>query len=229
MAGNTVKEQLELAIALIPKEFLQTVYMVFASGAIAIVFGLFLAILLVLTRPTGIKQSRRLYLILELLVNIGRSIPFAILIVAMIPITRWIVGTSIGTTATIVPLTIAAIPFVARIFENSFTEVKTELIEAALVMGASTRQIIEKVYLPEALPSLIQGSTLTIVNLVGYSAMAGLVGGGGLGKIAIQYGYQRFNGFLMVLTLIILVLFVQIVQMIGNWTYHSILRKRGLA
>lgn len=228
MAGSSLKDQLELAWQLIPKELLQTIYMVFASTILAIIAGLFLAILLILTKPNGLKKSPKLYLILELFVNIGRSVPFAILIVAVIPLTRWIVGTSIGTTATIVPLTIAAIPFIARVFESAFTEVEKEMIDAAIVMGASTRQIVEKVYLPEALPSLVQGVTLTIVNLVGYSAMAGLVGGGGLGKIAIQYGYQRFNGFLMMITLIVLVILVQIVQSTGNWIHRKILLKRGL-
>lgn len=228
MARSSLNEQIDLALALIPNELLQTIYMVFASTFLSVIIGLVLAILLLLTRPYGLKESSKFYFVLELLVNIGRSIPFAILIVAIIPLTRWIVGTSIGTTATIVPLTIAAIPFVARIFETSFLEVDKKLVDAAIVMGASTKQIVAKVYLPEALPSLIQGITLTLVNLVGYSAMAGLVGGGGLGKIAIQYGYQRFNGFLMVVTLIVLVLLVQIVQSTGNWIHRKILTKRGL-
>ena len=162
------------------------------------------------------KERPLLNQMLGMLVNIGRSIPFAILIVAIFPITRFIVGTSIGTTASIVPLTLAAAPFMARVVEGALRQIDPNIIEAALVMGSTTRQIVRKVYLPEALPALIDGITLTVVNLIGFSAMAGLVGGGGLGKVAIQYGYQRFNGFLMIVTLILLLVLVACVQWLGG-------------
>jgi D-methionine transport system permease protein len=218
---------LGLAFTLLPKELLNTCYMVFSSGLLALLLGIPLGVALILTRKGGLKESKILYKALSFCVDIGRSVPFAILIVAMIPVTRVIMGTSIGTTASILPLTVAAIPFVARIVELSLSEIDIHLIEAALVMGSTTRQIVTKLYLPEALPSLVSGTTLTLVNLVGYSAMAGLVGGGGLGKIAIQYGYQRFNGFLMFTTLLLLVLLVMGIQMVGNKIVHHILSRRG--
>jgi D-methionine transport system permease protein len=147
--------------------------------------------------------------------------------VALIPLTRWIVGTSLGTTASIVPLTIAAAPFIARLVESSLKEVDRPILEASIVMGSSSWQIITKVLLPEALPSLISAITLTAVNLIGYSAMAGLVGGGGLGQVAVQYGYNRFNTFIMVVTVILLILLVQIVQWIGGSIAAAISKKRG--
>lgn len=218
---------LEFALKILPKEFFNTCYMVFVSGFFSFLIGVPIGIILILTRKGGLKASVFLYNVLSLLVNIGRSLPFAILIIAMIPLTRLIVGTSIGTTASIVPLTLAAIPFVARIVEMALSEVDDHLIEAALVMGSTTKQMVMKLYLPEAMPSLVTGMTLTLVNLVGYSAMAGLVGGGGLGKIAIQYGYQRFNGFLMFSTLLLLVLLVIVLQMIGNKIAYFISSSRG--
>jgi len=220
---------LELAWRLIPKELLNTLYMVSASALFSFILGLPLGILLNVSAPGGVAQNKWLYKLIGVLVNVGRAIPFAILIVAIFPFTRWIVGTSIGTTAAIVPLTIAATPFIARLVESALMDVSDELVEAAQVMGASLRQLVCKVFLPEALPTIIRGVTLTVINLIGYSAMAGLVGGGGLGKIAIQYGYQRFNGFLMGLTVIILVLLVEVVQALGNRLTDMILKKRGLA
>lgn len=219
---------LDLALRLIPIELLNTLYMVFVAGFFATLIGLPLGIWLSVTSKEGLAPHRFWHTSLGILVNIGRSIPFAILIVAIFPFTRLIVGTSIGTTAAIVPLTLAAAPFFARIVESALQEVDQTLVEAALVMGSTKRQIVRKVLLPEALPSLIKGLTLTLVNLVGYSAMAGLVGGGGLGKIAIQYGYQRFNGFLMLVTLIILLLLVELIQWIGQGIAYGINRKRGL-
>ena len=201
--------------------------MVAISTLFAVLIGLPIGVILTITDKGHIKESAGLYKVLETIVNIGRSFPFAILMVALIPLTRWLVGTSLGTTASIVPLTIAAAPFVARLIETSLKEVDHHLLEAAVVMGSNTWQIINKVLLQEALPSIVSGITLTIVNLIGYSAMAGLVGGGGLGQVAIQYGYNRFNTFIMVVTVILLILLVQGVQWIGNAVAKSILRKRG--
>lgn len=202
-------------------ETLNTIYMVFASAFFAFLIGLPLGIIL------SVTKSKTLYRFLGAIVNIGRSIPFAILMIALIPFTRMIVGTSIGTTASIVPLTIAAAPFIARLIESALRGVNHELIEAAVVMGASKRQIIKKVLLPEALPEIVSAITLTVVSLIGYSAMAGLVGGGGLGKVAIQYGYQRFNPILMLETIAILVIFVELVEWLGKKIVKSIYRKRG--
>jgi D-methionine transport system permease protein len=220
-------ENLQLMLRLIPLQLLNTLYMVFASSLFSLIIGLPLGVLLMITSPGSIKANTPLYSLLETVVNIGRSFPFAILMVALIPFTRWLVGTSLGTTASIVPLTVAAIPFVARLVETSLKEVDSHLIEAATVMGCSTWQIITKVLLAESLPSLVSGFTLTIVNLVGYSAMAGLVGGGGLGQVAIQYGYNRFNAPVMVVTVILLIVLVQAIQWVGAKVSKSILSKRG--
>lgn len=217
----------ELALQLLPLQFGNTLYMVFVSAFFALLLGLPLGIVLTITDKGHVKENKSLYKILETIVNIGRSFPFAILMVALIPVTRWIVGSSLGTTASIVPLTVAAAPFVARLIETSLKEVDPHLLEAAIVMGSSTRQIITKVLLPEALPSVLSGITLTLVNLIGYSAMAGLVGGGGLGQVAIQYGYNRFNTFIMMVTVFLLILIVQTVQWLGKAAVTSILKKRG--
>jgi D-methionine transport system permease protein len=204
--------------------------MVTVSTLIALLFGLPLGVILTITDRGHLKENLWLHQILGSIVNIGRSFPFAILMVALIPLTRWIVGTSLGTTASIVPLSIAAIPFMARLVEASLKEVDKGIIEAAIVMGSTPWQIISKVLIPESLPSLILAVTTTIINLIGYSAMAGTMGGGGLGKIAIQYGYQRFNVFLMVVTVIILIILVQVIQSLGHaWTRHlNLKRGKGL-
>ncbi|NMB38093.1 MAG: ABC transporter permease [Firmicutes bacterium] len=195
---------------------LETLYMVGVSVIIAEVIGLPLGILMVTSEEGHILENFWLNKILSFIVNVGRSIPFIILLVAIIPFTRFVVGTSIGTAAAIVPLTVAAIPFAARVVESSLKEVDSGVVEAALSMGASPWQIIVKVLLPEALPGLILGFTLTAVNLVGYSAMAGTIGGGGLGDLAIRFGYQRFRGDVMLYTVIILVVLVQALQMLGD-------------
>jgi D-methionine transport system permease protein len=220
-------ENIDLAFFLLPLQLWNTVYMVLASAFFAVLIGLPIGIVLTISDKGHITENLKLYKILETLVNIGRSFPFAILMVALIPVTRWIVGTSLGTTASIVPLTIAAAPFIARLVEISLKEVDRNILEAALVMGSHTRHIIAKVLLPESLPSIVQGITLTVVNLIGYSAMAGLVGGGGLGQVAIQYGYNRFNTFIMTVTVILLIVLVQIIQWIGNGIAHRIVKKRG--
>lgn len=222
-----LQENLHLAWRLIPIELWNTIYMVTVSTFLGWLIGLPLGIFLILTKERGLKQNLKVYSLLGTVVDIGRAIPFAILMVALIPFTRWIIGTSIGTTAAIVPLAIATAPFVARLVEGALTEVDSSLVEAATVMGAYPRQVITKVLIPEALPSLISGLTLSLINVIAYSAMAGFVGGGGLGKIAIQYGYQRFNGFLMLLTLVLLLLLVGCVQWIGNKAREKIERRRG--
>ncbi|NNM43988.1 MAG: ABC transporter permease [Chlamydiae bacterium] len=220
-------ENYQLALELLPKEFLNTLYMVFTSTFFALVLGLPLGILLSLTDKGQCRENIPLYKFLETIVNIGRSFPFAILMIAIIPFTRWLVGTSLGTTASIVPLSLAAAPFVARVVESSLKDVDRHTIEASLVMGVNLPQLIFKVLLPESFSSLLSGITLTMINLVGYSAMAGLIGGGGLGKIAIQYGYQRFNPFLMSATVILLIILVQVMQWVGNSLVKKIDKTHG--
>jgi D-methionine transport system permease protein len=222
-------DQLSLAIKLLPIELWNTIYMVLVATFFALVLGLPLGIILTITDHGNLKPFPLIHKLLGTLVNIGRSFPFAILMVALIPFTRWVIGTSLGTTAAIVPLAIAAAPFIARLVENALKEVDRQIVEAAVVMGSSTFQIILKILLPEALPSLILGMTLTIVNVIGYSAMAGLVGGGGLGKVAIQYGYNRFDPFIMITTVVLLIILVQGVQWQGNALAKKITRKRGKA
>ena len=195
---------------------LETLYMVGVSLLIAVVFGLPLGIFTVITRRGHIAANLIINKILDAIINIGRSIPFIILMVAIIPFTRKLVGTSIGTTAAIVPLAVAAIPFVGRIVESAMLEISPGVIEAARSMGATPLQIIMKVLLPESLPGLILGITLTAINLIGYSAMAGAIGGGGLGDIAIRYGYQRFRVSIMIATVLVLILLVEIIQWTGN-------------
>jgi D-methionine transport system permease protein len=219
--------QLLLALSIIPIEFWNTLYMVFCSAVFATLFGIPLGVILTITDKGHLKENRYLHEILGWIVNMGRSFPFAILMVALIPFTRFIVGTSLGTTASIIPLTIAAIPFLARLTEASLKEIDKGIIEAALVMGSTPLQIILKILLPEALASIVLGMTTTLINLVGYSAMAGTMGGGGLGKVAIQYGYQRFNPLLMTITVILLILLVQAIQAIGQAIARNINRKRG--
>lgn len=217
----------DLAWNLLPLQLWNTLYMVFVAGFFALLLGLPLGIILTITDKGHIKEHAVIYRILEAIVNVGRSFPFAILMVALIPLTRVIVGTSLGTTASIVPLAIAAAPFIARLVETSLKEIDCQILEASIVMGSSTWQIITKVLLPEAMPSLVSAVTSMIVNLIGYSAMAGLVGGGGLGQVAIQYGYNRFNTFIMVATVILLILLVQIIQWTGGSIAAMITKKRG--
>ena len=190
----------------------QTVYMVFFSTLFASILGFILGIVVTVTSPKGLKPNKIIYNVLDLIINVLRSFPFIILIVFIIPLTRAIVGTPIGEAAAIVPLTIAAAPFVARIIESSLKEVDSGVIEAAKSFGASNTQIIFKVMLKEAVPSIISGLTLTIINIIGYSAMAGSVGAGGLGKVAISYGYQRYQTDVMIVTVIILIIMVQGLQ-----------------
>lgn len=193
-----------------------TLYMTLVSTLIAYLLGLPMGITLVVTAPGGLKPGRVIYKILDVTVNIVRSIPFLILLMLIIPFTRLIVGKSYGATATIVPLALAAAPFVARLVESSLLEVDHGVIEAAQSMGASLWTIIWKVLLAEARTSLIVGCTISLGTILGYSAMAGVVGGGGLGDIAIRYGYYRYQADIMIVTVILLVALVQILQMIGT-------------
>ena len=218
----------DLALHLLPLQLWNTIYMVFGSMFFALLIGLPISVILTLTDKGGIRPNMTIYKILESIVNIGRSFPFAILMVAVIPLTRWVVGTSLGTTASIVPLTLAAAPYVARVVEVALKQVDRHILEAAIVMGSSPWQIITKVLFPEALPTIVSGLTIAIVNLIGYSAMAGLVGGGGLGQVAIQYGYQRFNTPIMLSTVALLILLVQAIQWAGHSMTKRILRTRGL-
>lgn len=195
---------------------LTTLYMVGVSTLLTVLFGLPLGVLLVVSDSKGLSPKPALNKILGVVVNLTRSLPFIILLVVLIPFTRWIAGTSIGPTAAIVPLTIAAVPFFARVTESALREVPSGLVEAAQAMGSSEWQIVSKVYIPEALPGLVLGVALTLINLLGYSAMAGAVGGGGLGDLAIRYGYQRFETEVMLVTVVLLVLFVQMVQSLGD-------------
>lgn len=195
----------------------ETLFMVSVSTLIAAIIGIPLGITLVTTSKGHILENRAINQLLGTIVNIIRSIPFIILMVAIIPLTRLIAGTSIGTTAACVPLTIVAIPFLSRLVETSIRDVDFGLVEAAESMGASPLQIIRKVLLPEALPTIINNITVLIVNLIGASAMAGAIGGGGLGDIAIRYGYQRFQADVMLATIIILVIGVNLIQACGDF------------
>lgn len=194
---------------------LQTLYMTLASTLISYVLGIPMGVILVACDKDGIKPLPVLHKILDIVVNITRSIPFLILLIAVLPITRFITGTTIGSNATIVPLVMAAAPFIARMVESSLREVDNGLIEASLSMGASPFQVIRKVLLPEAKPSLIVGAAISTTTILGYSAMAGIVGGGGLGDIAIRYGYYRYENGIMIVTVVLLVLVVQVFQEIG--------------
>ncbi|PJE79787.1 D-methionine transport system permease protein MetI [invertebrate metagenome] len=194
----------------------ETVYMVLVSGFFSCLIGIPVGMGLYVTGPGRIQENTVLYQIVGAIVNAGRSVPFIILMVAVIPLTRLLTGTSIGTTAAIVPLTLSAIPFLARLIESVLDKVPKGVIESALSMGASARQVIIYVLWPEALYGIIQSVTVMLVMLVGYSAMAGAVGGGGLGDLGIRYGYQRFDGVMMLATVIVLIALVQVLQSVGN-------------
>ena len=203
-------------INMLVKSLGETCYMVMIAAVLATLIDLPLGIILTVTRPGHILENTGINHILGAIVNAVRSTPFIILMVAIIPLTRIIVGTSIGTTAAIVPLTISAAPYIARIIESSLLEVDPGVIEAAQSVGASPFQIIWKVLIPEALHSIVLGVTLAMISLIGASAMAGALGGGGLGDLAIRYGYQRFQADTMIATVIVLIALVQIVQSLGN-------------
>lgn len=210
---------------LLLKSLAETLYMLSISAILAAIVGIPLGILLVVTEKNNILSCAMINKPLSFLINMVRSIPFIILMVAIIPFTRLVAGTSIGTTAAIVPLTLAAIPYTARLVETSIREIPSGLIEAAKSMGASPVQIIRKVLIPEALPSVIQNITVVIVTLIGSSAMAGTIGGGGLGDLAIRYGYQRFQADIMIATILVLIVIVQLIQWIGNLLSRNVNKK----
>lgn len=208
---------------------IETLYMLFVSMFIALLIGIPVGISLYMTQKKGLSENLMYNKIIDIiLVNITRSIPFVILIVLLIPLSRLLLGKSYGTTAFIIPLSIGTAPFVSRIIENSLNEVDKGLVEAAISMGASTKDIILKVLIPEALPSMIDGITLTLISLVGYTAIAGIIGGGGLGNLAIIEGYQRGNLKLMYSSTLVLIIMVQIIQFIGTRIVNTIREKRGL-
>ncbi len=215
-----------LELELMIPALIETIIMVFFSTLISVILGLPLGVLLFLTEKGGIWEKPKLNSVLGTIVNILRSFPFLILMIAIIPFTRLIVGTTTGTAAIIVPLSISAFPFVGRIVESSLREVSPGLIEAAQSMGSTTFEIIKKVLIPEALPSIVSGITLTIINLIGYSAMAGAIGAGGLGDLAMRYGYYRYEIKIMVISVVVIILLVQIIQVIGNKISISIINKR---
>lgn len=200
----------------------QTLYMVFGSTLFSVILGFVPAIILVLTAPDGLKPNKVIYQVLDFIVNTFRSFPFIILLILVIPVTRAIVGTSLGSTAAIVPLTISAIPFVASVIESALRSVDPGLIEAAKSFGASDMQIIVHVYFKEAFPSILSGIILTMISIIGYTAMAGSVGGGGLGDVAIRRGYQAYNLNYLFVTSLILIVIVQIIQNIGNYLYKKL-------
>jgi D-methionine transport system permease protein len=216
-------------IGLLLDATLETLVMVGVSSALAAVLGLPLGVVLVVTGPHHVLENAAVHRVLGAVVNAARSTPFIILLVAIIPFTRLVVGTSLGTAAAIVPLTVAAIPFVARLSEAALREVDHGLVEAAQAMGATPAQIVTKVLVPEALPGLVAGLTITVVNLIGYSAMAGAVGGGGLGDMGIRYGYQRFLPEVMLLVVVVLVVLVQGVQSVGDLAARRLDRRRRRA
>ena len=201
---------------------LETLYMVFFSTAFALLLGFPFGILLVITKENGLWEHLKFHQVLETSINILRSFPFIILMIVLFPLSRVITGTTIGSTAAIVPLAIGTAPFVARMIEGALLEVDSGLIEASESMGASNWTIIRKVMIPEATSSLINGITITIISLIGYSSMAGAIGAGGLGDLAIRYGYQRFQIDLMCYAIVILLIIVQATQWIGNWFINQL-------
>lgn len=205
---------------------LETLYMVGLAALLTVLIGLPLGVLLFISRRHGLVPMPRLNALLGALVNTGRSLPFIVLLIALIPFTRLLIGTTLGSTAAIVPITIGAFPFFARLTENALDEVDSGRIEAVLSMGGNTWHVISKALLPEALPALLAGITLTVVMLIGFSSMAGVIGGGGLGDLAIRYGYQRFNDQIMVATVVTLVIMVQGVQMTGDRLVRALAHRR---
>ncbi|OCP60262.1 methionine ABC transporter permease [Vibrio parahaemolyticus] len=216
MSFNTIFEWLSLNSKLLLGATWETIYMVAVAGVVGFAVGIPLGVILHITKKGGLLENTKLNGILGAVVNVGRSVPFLVLMVAIIPVTKMLVGTFIGTTAAIVPLTIGAIPFVARLIEGALLEVPAGLVEAAQSMGATPTQIITKVLLPEAMPIIVNSVTITLVTLVSYSAMAGTVGGGGLGDVAIRYGFHRYDITIMAVTVVMLIVLVQIIQSIGD-------------
>lgn len=207
---------MERLISIIGPAIPQTLIMVFASTLISIILGLPLGIILTISQKDGLYQNTKLYTILDKIINVLRSFPFIILVIVVFPLSRIIVGKAYGTAAMIIPLSISAAPFVARLMEGYFNQIDKGIIEAAKSMGSTNMEIIRRVLIPEAMPMIVNGITMTLINVVGYSAMAGAIGGGGLGDIAIRYGYQMREEEILWATVILIIIIVQIVQVLGN-------------
>ena len=205
---------------------LETLYMVFFSTIFSLLIGFPIGVLLVVTKEGNIMERPKLNKVLEIVINTLRSFPFIILMICLFPLSRIIVGTTIGSTAAIVPLSISAAPFVARMIEGALNEVDKGLIEASSSMGASNSTIIWKVMIPETMPHIIHGITVTVISLIGFSAMAGTIGAGGLGDLAIRFGYQRFKTDIMIYSVIVIILLVQVLQSLGNYLVERIKKKR---
>jgi D-methionine transport system permease protein len=221
---NELYNTLLKLLGLMPKPLGETLYMVTAATVFSVLLGTPLGVITAISEENHIWPHKYLNKVLNLLINITRSLPFIILMIVVFPLSKLLVGKRIGTTAAIVPLTIAAIPFVARLVETSVKELSWGIIEAALSMGANSRQIVFKVILPEAMPSIVSGITLTIISLIGYSAMAGAIGGGGLGDLAIRFGYQGFQQDVLIGTAIVLLAIVQLVQFLGDKLYKKLVK-----
>ena len=219
-------EKIMEVISMLPQATAETAYMTFVSTFFACLMGLPLGIFLYISSPMGLIPRRITYNVISRLVNIFRSLPFIILMILLIPLTRLIIKTSIGPTAVIIPLSIAAAPFVARLVEAALSEVDNGVLTAAKAMGSTNFQIIRKVLIPEAMPALVSGLALTIINLIGYSAMAGAIGGRGLGDLAIRYGYYRFRTDVTIGAVIVILILVETVQIIGSAVSRSLLSKR---
>lgn len=204
----------------------ETAWMVGWAFLVTLVFGLICGIGLRLSAPDGLRPHRVFYALFGAVINLARSLPFLILLIVLIPVTRFIVGTAYGPTAAIVPLAIGAIPFYARVVEAAIREVPEGKIEAAVVFGARVRQVVSKVLIPEAMPGLVAGATLTLVTLIGYSTMAGAIGGGGVGDFAIRYGYQRFNTPVLLMSVAVLIVLVQLIQSAGDAVVRGMNHKR---
>jgi len=219
-------EKILEVLSMMPTATLQTVYMTFASTFFACILGFPLGVYLYVTSPAGITPRPILYNVVSRIVNLLRSLPFIILLILLIPLTRMIIKTSIGPSAVVIPLSIAAAPFVARVSETALSEVDHGVITAARAMGSTNFQIIRKVLIPEALPALVSGLALTIITVIGYSAMAGAIGGGGLGDLAIRYGYYRYRTDVTIGAVIIILILVEAVQIAGTVISRSLLSKR---
>jgi D-methionine transport system permease protein len=209
LGNDVIRERL-------PQATLETLQMVAVSSVLTVLVGLPLGLLLHATAPGGLTPQRAVSSVLGFVVNVGRSLPFVILMIAVIPFTRWVVGTTLGWQAAVVPLTLGAVPFFARLVESSLREVSPGKVEAAQVMGSTRAKILGSVLVREALPALVSAATVTVVSLVSFSAMAGVIGGGGLGALAISYGYQRFDTAVMVACIVVIVVVVQVIQVVGD-------------
>ncbi len=217
---------MEQILILVGTSTLETLLMVFFSTLFAILIGFPLGVLLNITNKYGITPKPAFNLVLSRIIDVLRSFPFVILMIVLLPLTRLILGTAIGTAATIIPLSIAAAPFVARITETALNEVDPGVVQAARAMGSNNWQIIYKVLIPEAMPAVVSGITLTVINLISYSAMAGTLGGGGLGDLAIRYGYQRFRTDVMIASVVVIIIMVALIQFAGTFLTNRMLSKR---